>query len=69
MQRSTSMPGQPSPRSEASAQPARSPQQDGVRSLFKPFAVLKSLLSPVLLVLLGIGLGAALVGGKGVSAK
>ncbi len=63
------MPGQSSPRSEASAQPARSPQQDGVRSPFKPFAVLKSLLSPVLLVLLGIGLGAALVGGKGVSAQ
>ncbi|MGY2979118.1 HhoA/HhoB/HtrA family serine endopeptidase [Thermostichus sp. OS-CIW-31] len=63
MKRSTSMPGQPSPGSEASAQPAQ--------SSFQPFAIStwKSLLSSVLLVLLGIGLGAALMGGKGVSAQ
>lgn len=69
MKRSTSMPGQPSPSSEASAQPARLHQQDGVRSFFEPLAVLKSLLSPLLLVLLGIGLGAALMGSNGVSAQ
>jgi serine protease Do len=71
MKRIPSTPEQPSPSSGASAQPHCLSQGERGFSFLRPWAVsaLRSLLSSVLLVLLGMGLGAALVGGKGVLAQ
>lgn len=65
------MPNQPSPSSGPSAQPDQSPQGNRVLPFLQLLAVsaLRSLFASVLLVLLGIGLGAALGGGRGVSAQ
>ncbi len=64
MKRSKSMSGQPSARAKAPTQAAPSFLAERL-----PVSALKSFLSPVLLVFLGILLGAGLMGGKGVSAQ
>jgi serine protease Do len=71
MKHSPSTPEQPSPSSGASAQPHCLSQGERGFPFLRPWAVsgLRSLLLSVLLVLLGMGLGAALVGGKGVLAQ